>query len=205
MKRSRGFTLVEILVAVMITSILSIMAFEAMQQALTNRERVRAQADRLRAVQFAIRTLVQDFSQVSPRAIREPVGEGFQPALLARTTDATEVSLTRGGWMNAAGTQRSSLQRVRYSVRDAVLTRDYWLVLDAQLDPAPVSRELLTGVQAFRVRFMNDGHAWQEGWPPPPISGTQDERWLRWRPIAVEVTIELEDWGRITRIIEVAG
>jgi general secretion pathway protein J len=137
--------------------------------------------------------------------VREPVGEGFQPALLARATASAEVNLTRGGWMNAAGVERSTLQRVRYALRDGALWRDYWTVLDAQLQPLPVSRELLKGVREFHVRFMNDGRSWQDGWPPPPVSGNPDERWLRWRPIAVEVSFELEDWGRITRIIEVAG
>jgi len=205
MKRVRGFTLIEIMVALFITAILAVMAFEAMQQALNNRERVRAEGQRLRDVQLAVRTLVQDFSQLTPRPIREPLGEGFQPAMQARTTDAAEVTLTRGGWMNPAGLQRSTLQRVRYALRDGGLWRDYWLVLDAQLEPQPVSRQLLSGVSAFHVRFMNDGRTWQDGWPPPPLSGNPDERWLRWRPIAVEVTVELEDWGRITRIIEVAG
>jgi len=201
--KQRGFTLIEILVAVAITSILAVMAFGAMQQALENRERIRAQGERLRAVQGALRTMVQDFSQLMPRPIREPSGEGFQPAL--RASSASEVSFTRGGWMNAAGVERSTLQRVHYSLRDGALFRDYWTVLDAQLQPQPVARELLKDVADFKVRYMNDGRSWQEGWPPAPVSGTPDERWLRWRPIAVEVSIELKDWGRITRIIEVAG
>jgi general secretion pathway protein J len=203
--KQRGFTLIEILVAVMITSILAVMAFGAMQQALDNRERIRTEAERLRAVQGAVRTLVQDFSQVTPRPVREPLGQGYQPAVLARATETREVSFTRAGWMNAAGVERSTLQRVRYSLRDGGLWRDYWTVLDAQMQPLPVSRELLKGVRSFRVRFMNDGRSWQEDWPPAPVSGNPDERWLRWRPIAVEVNIELEDWGRITRLIEVAG
>jgi len=205
MKRQRGFTLIEILVAVLITAILAVMAFEAMQQALKNREVVRAHQERLRDVQYAMRSLVQDFSQLMPRPVREPLGDGFQPAVLATTTTASEVIFTRGGWMNPAGLQRSTLQRVRYALRDGKLQRDYWLVLDATLDPAPRTRELLSGVSAFHVRFMNDGRAWQDTWPPAAISGTNDERWLRWRPIAVEVTLELTDWGRLTRIIEVAG
>ena len=79
------------------------------------------------------------------------------------------------------------------------------MVLDAQLEPQPQSKELLSGVRSFRLRFMNDGRAWQEGWPPPSLSNPPDEQWLRWRPIAVEVTLELEDWGTLTRLIEVPG
>lgn len=205
MTRQRGFTLVEIMVAVMIAAILAVMAFEAMQQAINNRERVRASADRLQALQFAMRSFVQDFSQLAPRPVREPLGEGFQPALTGTTGTVPQVAFTRGGWMNPVGVERSTLQRVRYVLRDGKLFREYWTALDATLDPPPVSRELLDHVRTFRMRYMNDGRTWQDSWPPATASGTRTERELRWRPIAVEVTIELEDWGKLTRLIEVAG
>lgn len=201
----RGFTLIEIMVALLISAILAVMAFEGMQQALNNRDRIKTSMERLRAVQYTVRSLVQDFSQLAPRPVREPVGEGFQPALLAAGGTSAQVVFTRGGWMNPAGVERSSLQRVRYQLRDGKLWRDYWTVLDAQLDPPPTSRQLLDGVKEFRVRFMNDGRTWQDGWPPPTLGAAPTERELRWRPIAVEVTLELTDWGRITRLIEVPG
>jgi len=201
MRSQRGFTLVEIMIAVLIAAILAVMAFEAMQQALGSRERVRANAARLQAVQFTMRNFVQDFSQLTPRPVREPLGGDHMPALLGND----EVTFTRAGWMNPVGSERSTLQRVRYALRGGKLYREYWTVLDAQLEPAPVSRELLTGVRTFKLRYMNDARTWQEGWPPPTLGGARPERELRWRPIAVEVTLELEDWGRLTRIIEVAG
>jgi general secretion pathway protein J len=148
-----------------------------------------------------MRSFVQDFSQLNPRPVREPLGQEIQPALQG----GNDVSFTRAGWMNPIGLGRSTLQRVRYALRDGKLYRDYWTVLDAQLEPAPVSRELLSGVRTFKVRYMNDARAWQDNWPPPSLGGARPERELRWRPIAVEVTLELEDWGRLTRIIEVAG
>jgi hypothetical protein len=52
---------------------------------------------------------------------------------------------------------------------------------------------------------MNDGRNWQDSWPPPSLSNPPGEQWMRWRPIAVEVTLELEDWGRLTRLVEVPG
>jgi general secretion pathway protein J len=204
-RRQRGFTLVEILVAVAISAILAAMAFTAMKEAMENRERVRQAQARVVALQFTIRSLVQDFSQLSPRPVRVPVGEGYEPALLARRGASTQVALTRGGWGNPAGSQRSTLQRVRYELRDGALYRDFWLVLDAQPDAEPVQRQLLDGVEGFTIRFMNDGRQWQDTWPPQQPNAEGELRFQRWRPVAVEVTLQLADWGTITRIIEVAG
>jgi general secretion pathway protein J len=121
-----------------------------------------------------------------------------------------DVIFTRGGWSNPAGQPRSTLQRVRYSLRDGVLYRDHWVVLDAQLQPDPLPKRLLDGVTDFQVRYMDDARNWQTSWPPPSAGNatsgiTTNERTLRWRPIAVEVSLTLKDWGTITRVIEVAG
>ena len=75
MQRQRGFTLVEILVASAIAAILAAMAFVAMSDALRNREQLREAQARLVALQFTVRTLVQDFSQLAPRPVRASVGD----------------------------------------------------------------------------------------------------------------------------------
>jgi general secretion pathway protein J len=205
MRRQRGFTLVEILVASAIAAILAAMAFVAVNDALRNREQLREAQARLVALQYTVRTMVQDFSQLAPRPVRASVGEGYEPALAAIGGLATEVHLTRYGWNNPAGIQRSSLQRVRYRLRDGVLYREYWLALDAQLQPEPVERAVLDRVRSFTLRFMNESRQWQDNWPPPQPGGEADLRFRRWRPIAVEVTLDLEDMGVIRRLIEVPG
>lgn len=205
MRRARGFTLVEILVATAIAAILAAMAFTAMSQAMQNRERVRAAQARVIALQATIRSFVQDFSQLAPRPVRVPVGEGYEAALLGRAGGSAQVVFTRGGWSNPAGIQRSSLQRVRYELRDGVLYRDHWTVLDAQTQPEPVQRAMLDQVEAFTIRYMNDARQWQDNWPPPQPGNPDELRFLRWRPIAIEVTLRLTDWGTITRLIEVPG
>jgi general secretion pathway protein J len=202
-RRHAGFTLVEILVAMAIAAILATMAFSAMNEAMQNRERIRQAQQRLVGLQFMMRSLVQDFSQLAPRPVRMPIGEDYEAAVLGRSGAFAEVVLTRAGWTNPAGLSRSSLQRVRYQVRDGVLYRDYWLALDAQLEPEPVQRALIDGVEAFTIRYMNDGRQWQDNWPPPPPNAGNQMRYQRGRPLAVEITLRLRDWGTITRIVEV--
>jgi general secretion pathway protein J len=205
MKRQRGFTLVEIMIAVLIAAIVSVMAFGAMREALAHRTIIRERGARLVALTNTISSLTRDLGQMQPRPVREPLGSGFQPTLRGATGASPEIVFTRGGWSNPVGNARSSLQRVRYVLRDGVLYREYWLVLDAQIEPQPVSRRLLDRVKDFQVRYMDDGRNWQASWPPPSPSGASGPRELRWRPIAVEVSLTLEDWGTVTRIIEVAG
>jgi type II secretion system protein J len=66
----------------------------------------------------------------------------------------------------------------------------------------PTRQRLLTGVRSVRFRFMNANREWVERWPVAAAGGTVDERA---RPAAVEIVIDLEDWGEIRRVIEVAG
>ncbi len=152
-----------------------------------------------------MRSLVQDLSQMQPRPVRDVVGETYQAALLGATAASPEIVFTRAGWANPAGGQRSTLQRVHYVLRDGALYREYWTVLDAQLDPLPISNKILDNVTDFQVRYMDDGRNWQTSWPPTSTNGVTGERQKRWRPVAVEVSLTLKDWGTLTRLIEVAG
>lgn len=206
MKRSGGgFTLVELLVALFITAVVFALGYGAINQALANRDSLERNQDRLLAVQSAVRTLVTDFTQLAPRPVRQTLGEGHLPALVADGRLPGLATLTRSGWANPAVGQRSSLQRVRYVLDGQVLRREYWLVLDATESPRPRSRVLLQDVRAVQLRFMDANRQWLTQWPPPAVSAEGGRRSLYSRPLAVEVTLELGDWGRIVRVIEVPG
>jgi general secretion pathway protein J len=201
--RTRGFTLLEVLVAVVIFGIISILAYGGYNQLIRQSEIVESSATRTRAIQSTVQRMAEDFEMLEPRPIREPLGETLEPALRAGGTRVdTLLDLTRSGWTNPAGLTRSTLQRVTYRLMDNKLERAYWNALDRTLTTEPTSAVLLDKVRTASFRFMDQNQTWHDQWPPLGYSGPDA---VRLRPIAVEVTLELEDWGKLVRLLEVSG
>jgi general secretion pathway protein J len=201
--RAAGFTLVELLVAIFVFAIVSAIAMGGYNELVKQSDIASAGAARTRAVQAAVQRLVLDFTSLEPRPVREPLGDSIQPALRAAADDSERiVELTHSGWSNPAGVPRSTLQRVSYRLEDKKLMREYWVVLDRTLTGEPQSAELIDRVKSIGLRFMDGNRSWHEQWPPLGYSAPDAPQL---RPIAVEITLELEDWGEIKRIVEVAG
>lgn len=199
---SHGFTLLELLVAIAIFAFVGVMALSGYTQLAKQSEYAGQRLDRVRDVQRAVQLVGQDLAEIEPRPIREPLGEARLPAVLATESVDYSMQFTRAGWSNTAGLPRPTLQRVGYRVDTEGLWRDHWVVLDRTLAVEPTRQRLLTGVRSVRFRFMNANREWVERWPVAAAGGTVDERA---RPAAVEIVIDLEDWGEIRRVIEVAG
>jgi general secretion pathway protein J len=197
-----GFTLLELLVAVAIFSVVGVLALSGYTQIQKQSEYAEQRLDRTRQVQRAVQTLVQDLEQVEPRAIREPIGDTRLPALMLGLTTEYRLQLTRAGWSNTAGLQRPTLQRVGYRLENQELWRDHWPVLDRTLTVEPVRERMLTGVTSITFRVMDGSRTWIDHWP---AAQTIDPAEVRRRPAAVEIIIELEDWGTIRRLVEVPG
>jgi general secretion pathway protein J len=126
------------------------------------------------------------------------------------TTDPNALSmvdLTRGGWSNTAGQQRSTLQRVSYALVGDVLKRSYQTNLDTVQANKPVVQDLLTGVKGVQLRYLDANQAWQNQWPETTTiqGGSNAATDLQSRPVAVEIIVQFKDWGAIRRVIEVAG
>jgi general secretion pathway protein J len=237
-----GFTLVELLVALLILGVMSALGYGTYRAARISAERTEESLKRSREIEFGMRILVMDFAQLVPRPVRDPLtqsdnrspalrgsqgngttagtadsstsgsssggmhfdsGPGFKSSFSSTSTTSLPLAeLTRGGWSNTAGQQRSTLQRVSYALIDDVLKRSYTTALDTVQGTNPVVQDLLSGVKTIQFRYLDANQTWQNAWPPPTVQ--PPDSW-RARPIAVEVTIEFKDWGRIRRLIEVAG
>lgn len=188
-----GFTLLELLVALAIFSVLSLLAYNGINSMITSKQHVEKEADRLAALQIAVTRLNLDLEQAVNRPVRNEFGEE-SPAFVSRSSREKDLELTRTGWRNPAGRQRSSLQRVAYRLTEGKLLRYSWPVLDRSSGQEPYSQTLLEQVDSLETRFLDHSGNWHDRWPP----ATPRSRDL---PRAVEITLELEDWGEIRRLM----
>ena len=200
--RARGFTLLELLVAMAIFAIVGALALTGYTQLQRQSEIVEQRLARTRDVQRTVQLVANDIEQIEPRPIREPIGETVLPAVSAGLDPSYLLSLTRAGYSNTAGVQRPTLQRVGYRLENGELWRDTWPALDRTIAVEPVRRKLLTGVRSVTFRFLDPSRSWVDRWPE---TQTPDAASARLRPAAVEVVIELEDWGEVRRLLEVPG
>jgi general secretion pathway protein J len=229
--RHTGFTLLELLVALFIAAVMFAMGYGAINQALQSRGSISQHQQKLLALETAMRVMEQDFVQLAPRPVRQPVGDGYLPCLQGNpssdssdtaspsapsssdTSDSTDtaaplVTLTRNGWSNPTGVQRAELERVAYVLDKGTLVREHWNVLDATLSSAPIKRNLLKHLRGVSFRYMQPAtHTWVDTWPSAGSSqggGIDPSSYYRQRPMAVEVTLDTKDWGKLVRIFEIA-
>ncbi|HAS52571.1 MAG TPA: type II secretion system protein GspJ [Gammaproteobacteria bacterium] len=200
-----GFTLLELLVALAVFAIMATAAYSGLRSVLFTRAAVEAQNRRLADVQLAVFRLAQDIQQATPRGIRDEYGDP-EPALRGGDLLDDVLILTRTGWDNPLGQSRATLQRVAYRLREGRLWRLHWDVLDRGGAVAPRETLLLDQVQEFRTRFLDQADEWRNDWPPPVDESAEDQQPdPNQPPRAVEITLTLEDWGAITRLLPLSG
>lgn len=199
--RASGFTLIEVLVALAIFAVLSTLAYAVLGQTLDSVEFLNDRMDRLQAIQRTVRLLSDDLQQLSPRPIRDELGDGIGPALDTDVQSGFAIELTHGGWSNPIALPRGTLQRSAYRIEDDALLRYHWNVLDRTLANEPVSVTLVDGVESILFRFMQADGEWTEQWPPANRPGLLGSRQ---RPRAVEFVLTLRAEGEIRRLLEIA-
>lgn len=219
--RVRGFTLVEVLLALSIAAVIAVIAYQALSSASSGAERTRAALAEINQLDRTWQIIAADLRQVLPPS----AGPGrtrfeFTGSSL-RTPGASAEQLvllfSRGGWANPLERLRSDMQQVAYRVYEGRLWRDF--LPERNLPSEEIDFEfeafnqlLLEDVEDVQLRFLSremvqsrgrgvlDGDRFSDAWVPewPPLGGQPE------LPLAVEVTIKVAGIGTSVRLFEIS-
>ncbi len=201
MKQTRGFTLLELLVAIGIFALVSTIAYGSLIRLLEDRNKLEAEHAFWRNLSLTFARMEEDFSQARNRPVRDISGITLPPFRGqrndTRVTGAPTVEFTRGGVATFGIEARSDLQRAGYRLSEGSLRRLIWPVLDRAPQTEVLELTLLKDIEDFHVRFYDANMKLQEEWPP---SGIIDPL-----PRGVEVKITFTDKREFTRVFIVNG
>ena len=175
--RMRGFTLLEVLIAVSITAMIGVGATQLLSNVIDSRRAIDIKADQLASLQRFNMVLSRDIEQIINRTIRDEYGEQ-QPALMLESGQYT-LEFTRAGWRNSplAEEPRSELQRVAYRLesidsdacetariklenwgmvieKSQCLVRYFWPVLDRANNSQPIAQMVIEQVDELEIEIM---------------------------------------------------
>ena len=200
-KRTHGFTLIEVLIAITIFAVMSAFAYRALSSILNARERVAQENQKWREVSTFFARLEADLANAVARSIRNSnnlqTGPFVGNATFSNDSEG-QLMFTRMGLPGASGTLAAP-QRLGYRVKQGNLEELVWPVLDQGQRTVPAVYPLLSGVNAFTVRYLDAiSNSWQGSWPPSPNSGTTATQTI---PRAVEVALTLDSGETLTRVL----
>ncbi|WP_407294180.1 type II secretion system minor pseudopilin GspJ [Stutzerimonas zhaodongensis] len=198
-----GFTLLELLIAIALFALLGLATYRMLEAVMRSDEVVRAQEVQLRELGRAMWSLERDLVQAMPRPVRDGYGDEQNAFIgqMAGAEDGVSLELTRSGWRNPTGMRRSNLQRVRWRLVGDTLERVYWVVLDRDVDSEPRVQRVLDNVLALRLRYLDAENSWHEEWPPFEFGRGDPDEQARRLPRAVEVSVDHQRYGTITRLL----
>lgn len=187
----RGFSLLEVVVAVALFSIAMGLAYGGLNAALRGRQQLQESGERLARIQLQIGLLERDVRSAMARSVRDEFGQ-VQPAMLL---DSGRLALTRAGAGQALLRRRADLERVEWLWLDDAMRRRGSGLLDQPPTPLQDATSEIDGVVLIGIQAMDQQGRWHDQWPTRGQPPTAMPRALRWRA-------RVEELGEIERLLE---
>lgn len=193
----KGFTLLEVLIAIAIFSLISLSSFSIFDTVLSGDEIAKQRSERHNELQRAFLIIERDITQIARRSVRlngeAPLDNFLQTSGDSFLSDEQALAFVRHGWTNPGLLlPRSDMQTVAYRIVDETLERLHFNFVDAVVGEEPKVRLLMSDVSELAFEYY-DGKQWQKMW---------SENFL---PLGIAIEVNTKDYGIIRRQFLVAG
>ncbi len=190
-RRCSGMTLLELVTAVAIFSLVAAAAYAALSQGLVVQDRLQEQRRFWQRLETVFNLIHTDFEQavdLAPRGVGTGEFNGYGYGNSAVYENMLE--FTRSVNTDFHAGPASPYQRVAYRLDNGGLYRRTWARLDQPHGIASLDDLLLEGIGDIRLRYLAHADLWLTRWPQPLNIDEPSSL-----PRAVEISIELEDGG----------
>lgn len=201
--RSRGFTLVEVLISSAILAIIGIISYQSLDATIRSKDVVEDNLEKLARVDRAWVLIEGDLRNALSHVTQQSLGPGTSEAIapmILQNGGEYWMTMLRGGHANPLNFPRTELIRVGYRVQDETLWRDVWYNLGSVDVDQARQQKIIDKVELVEIRILpptaNSYSAgpWLDQWPQ--LGGKQDVL----LPMAIEVTMQLKDQAQVSRV-----
>ncbi|MDP2561937.1 type II secretion system minor pseudopilin GspJ [Psychrobium sp. 1_MG-2023] len=187
--RRKGFTLIEILIAIAIFSMIGLASSQVLSSVLRSNEASIKASQRITTMQRAYQIMQRDFMQMVARGNRVGGEEPNKTFLVAgeRVIDSEDdgIVFSRLGWRNPAQLfPRGNVQAMGYRLRENKLERLYYLYPDPALGEEPQVSVILDDVEGLKFQYY-DNNKWLKKWDKQAL------------PQGVKVIFTTERFGQV--------
>jgi|GEM_PF-646631 len=166
---ARGFTLIEILSALLVLSLLALMSYRGLGAVLDAREHTRAETDKWRRVSAFLARFERDVQLAAPRPVRSTTATstGTAPAWRGEAVATEQARLEFSRFAATEGVDTARRIAYRLNEKDEV---ELWLWPGLDIAPGtlPARYPVLAGVKTFELQYLNPGLVWVNVWPSSP-------------------------------------
>lgn len=157
---ARGFTLVELLTALLVLSLLALMSYRGLGAVLDARDHVRSETDKWQRVAAFLARFGRDVALAAPRPVRRD--DGTVPAWLGEARPDTRLEFSRFASVGSVDAPR----RIGYALNERrEIELELWPGLDVAPGVVPARYSVLSGVQSFELQYLDASLAWNDAWP----------------------------------------
>ena len=165
MKRTRGFTLIEVMTALLVLSLLALMSYRGLGAVLDAREHVKQETDKWRHVAAFFARFGRDVELAAPRSVRTAGGPA--PAWLGVPAAGAAASLEFSRFASTEGIDTA--RRIGYRLNEkSEIELWLWPGLDVAPDRLPERYPVLSGVKTFELQYLDPVLTWVNAWPVSP-------------------------------------